>query len=62
MFEDNPNPISAHFVQNVLHGTVTYKIMDRQSFTFAKGHIKNKIIRLNFILFIYYIDLIVIFR
>ena len=27
---------------------------------YAKGHIKNKIIRLNFILFIYYIDLIVI--
>ena len=28
----------------------------------AKVHIKNQIIRLNFILFIYYIDLIVIFR
>jgi hypothetical protein len=29
---------------------------------YAKVHMKNKIIRLNFILFIYYIDLIVIFR
>ena len=29
---------------------------------YAKVHIKNKIIRLNLILFIYYIDLIVIFR
>jgi hypothetical protein len=29
---------------------------------YAKVHIKNKIIRLNFILFIYYIDLIVIFK
>ena len=29
---------------------------------YAKVHIKNKIIRLNFILFIYYADLIVNFR
>jgi hypothetical protein len=29
---------------------------------YAKVHIKNKIIRLNLILFIYYIDLIVLFR
>jgi hypothetical protein len=29
---------------------------------YAKVHIKNTIIRVNFILFIYYIDLIVLFR
>jgi hypothetical protein len=29
---------------------------------YAKTHIKKNIIRLNFILFIYYIDLIVILR
>jgi hypothetical protein len=29
---------------------------------YAKVHINNKIIRLNFTLFIYYIDLTVIFR
>jgi len=37
VFKDNPNPFSAHFgteVQNVLHGTGTYKLMDRQSLTF----------------------------
>ena len=29
---------------------------------YTKVHIKNKLMRLNFNLFIYYIDLIVIFR
>jgi hypothetical protein len=42
VFEDNPNPFSAHFVtevQNVLHGTVTYKIMDKVLLSMYKKEI-----------------------
>jgi hypothetical protein len=51
------------------NGTVTYKIMDRHKVLLsiykqksARFYPLTQIIRLNFILFIHYIDLIVIFR